>query len=577
MENERVFTLQLIPQPKEIVINPGFLENRRVHILAEDVDPRVGKLLKKLPLSPEGVGLKLETGDKDEDGYQLIISENGIEIKADGAKGAFYAVQTLRQIFENDHIPYCEINDLPDFEYRGAYLDITRGKVPKLETIKEFIDKIAYYKMNSLQLYVEHTYEFEEYADNLERTGYITSAELKALDSYCKDNFIDFIPSLSTFGHLYELLEKDRYKHLCSLDNYQPDHHFWIERQKHHTIDPLHPESFPLIQSLIDQYLPNFTSEWFNICCDETFDLKESQRHKDKDTGELYISFVSQIIDHLHKNGKKIMMWGDVLLNHPEQIGNLPEDTVLLNWFYRENPDPERIKFFHDAGKPQVLCVGTQTWTRFCENMQVALLNIQNMTQLGHRYGAKGILTSIWGDWGHTSSLALAECSLAFGAERSWNVETNKDDIFSKVDKLIYRTDGLSEYAKALSGLQSELPWVGLILLYEDRCMGIPHEFPYYAENIMVPFIEKCQDFCKRLENEPYDNKHKQEMLVVAEGFIVMAEIAAVQNGSKMKRSTNTEQWLKKYRELWLSNNKESELREIENIFTSLEMKGAEV
>ena len=34
--------------------------------------------------------------------------------------------------------------DKPDFEYRGAYLDITRGKVPKLETLKAFIDKIAY-------------------------------------------------------------------------------------------------------------------------------------------------------------------------------------------------------------------------------------------------------------------------------------------------------------------------------------------------------------------------------------------------------------------------------------------------
>ena len=63
---------------------------------------------------------------------------------------------------------------------------------------------------------------------------------------------------------------------------------------------------------------------------------------------------------------------------------------------------------------------------------------------------------------------------------------------------------------------------------------------------------------------------------MVAEGLMVMAEIGAVQNGSKMKRSTNTEQWLKKYRGLWLSNNKESELKQIENIFTSLEMKGEE-
>jgi hypothetical protein len=198
------------------------------------------------------------------------------------------------------------------------------------------------------------------------------------------------------------------------------------------------------------------------------------------------------------------------------------------------------------------------------------------MTQLGRQYGAKGILTSIWGDNGHTSSLALAECSLAFGAERSWNVETDKEDIFGKVDKLTYKAEGLSKYANELCALENEFPWVGMILLYEDRCMGIPHKFPYYAEELVLPFVEKCKDYCKRLASEPYDNEHKKEMLVVAEGLMVMAEIGAVQNGSKMKRSTNTEQWLKKYRGLWLSNNKESELKQIENIFTSLEMKGEE-
>lgn len=567
--------LKLIPQPKKIQYTNELLVNQGIKISMAPDDPRIRRSIEKLPLSDMGVALKIEVDGTNLEGYTIDITKEKIHLKAGGIKGAFYGIQTLRQIFEYTSIPCCKIQDAPDFEYRGAYLDITRGKVPKLETLKKFVDKLAYYKMNSLQLYVEHTYEFKEYADNLERTGYITSAELKELDSYCKDNFIEFIPSLSTFGHLFELLQKDRYQHLRILDDYQPERHFWMERARHHTIDPLNQESFALIRSLIDQYLPNFTSEWFNICCDETFDLKESKRYKDQDAGDLYINFVLQIIAHLQKNGKKIMMWGDVLLNHPEQIHKLPDDVILLNWFYKENPDPERIKCFRDAGKTQVLCVGTSTWSRFCENVHVALTNIQNMTRLGYQYGARGILTTIWGDNGHTSSLALTECSLAFGAERSWNVEANKEDIFCKVDKLTYKADGLSEYAKELCDLENEVPWIGPILLYEDRCMGIKHLFPYYAEEVVQPFLEKCKNYCKRLENEPYENEHKKEMLIVAEGLMVIAEIGATQNGSKCKRFTNTTQWLKKFREQWLSNNKESELREIENIFISLETKGA--
>ncbi len=568
--------LKLIPQPKEIKFSDEIIEKQGIRVLTDNIDYRIKALLEKIPLSENGIGLKIEFNDKNLESYNLKIAQEEISVKADGIRGAFYALQTLRQIFENDYVPCCEINDKPDFEYRGAYLDITRGKVPKLETIKNFIDKIAYYKMNSLQLYVEHTYEFKEYADNLERTGYITSEELKEIDKYCKDNFIEFIPSLATFGHLYELLQKDRYKHLRMLDEYEPKHHMWLERHLHHTLDPVNPESFELVKSLIDQYEPNFTSEWFNICCDETFDLTnpKNTRYNDKDKSELYVEFVSKIINYLKDKGKRTMMWGDILLNHPDKIERIPEDTVFLNWFYRENPLTEQVEKFYAIGRNQILCVGTSNWARYCENIDVAMLNIENMTRLGYQFGVKGTLTSLWGDYGNAASLALSECSFAYGADRVWNIDVQKEDIFSKVDKLVYKAEGLSGYAKELSKFQTELPWIGLILLYEDRCMGIKHDFPYYAEHIMLPFIAKCKDYIERLEKEPYDNEHKKEMLVCAEGFIVMAEIAAIQNGSTLKRCTDTTAWMKKYRDLWLSNNKESELKEIENLFNSLEVKG---
>ena len=64
---------------------------------------------------------------------------------------------------------------------------------------------------------------------------------------------------------------------------------------EHHTIDPLNPESIGVIQSLIDQYYPMFESEYFNICCDETFDLK-CYPTESMDEARLYIDFVKKII-----------------------------------------------------------------------------------------------------------------------------------------------------------------------------------------------------------------------------------------------------------------------------------------
>ncbi len=575
MGNTNDFSLKLIPQPKEIITKNGFLENRSIKIRTDEIDLHICRLLKKLPLSENGVDLKLEIGSKDEEGYNLKISESGIEIKADGVKGAFYAVQTLRQIFENDYVPYCEINDKPDFEYRGAYLDITRGKVPKLETIKAFIDKIANYKMNSLQLYVEHTYEFKEYADSIERTGYITSEELKELDLYCRENFIDFIPSLSTFGHLYELLQSDRYKHLRVIEDYKPEHYEWVEKLLHHTIDPLNPESIEVIKSLIDQYSVNFTSEWFNICCDETFDLKEG-KYKDSDYGELYTNFVLKIVEHLKKKGKRIMMWGDILFNHPEQLPKLPEDIMLLNWYYEKEPEREIVKRFCDKGREQILCVGTATWCNMCEDITKSLLNIENMTRLGYEYNVKGILTSIWGDHGNTCSLELADCGLAFGADRSWNVEVKREDIFDKMDKLVYKTKGLSKYLQELCELQVKLPLIGLVQLHESTFMDVERDFAYFEKENVASHIENLEDFRKRLENESFDNEHKKEMLLAAEGLQVICEIGEALNGNKLQRHTDTVNWLKRFRDAWLSKNKESELRDIEKMFMDLEIKPQE-
>ena len=121
---------------------------------------------------------------------------------------------------------------------------------------------------------MEHTFAFEEYADSIDRTGFLTAEEIRELDDYCYENFVEFIPSLSCFGHLYELLQKEKYKELRELESYEQEYVAFRERMFHHTIDPTNPKSFALIRSLIDQYMPLFRSDKFNICCDETFDLQ---------------------------------------------------------------------------------------------------------------------------------------------------------------------------------------------------------------------------------------------------------------------------------------------------------------
>jgi len=563
--------LNIIPSPKSIKEQGKKIQNKKIKINFNGLDSRLIPVLKKLPYDDNGLEFEITIGNGEKENYILTVNEDKISLEADGVKGAFYGIQTLRQIYENDNIPCCVIEDCPDFSHRGFYHDVTRGKVPTLDTLKELVDQMAYYKLNSLQLYVEHTFEFKEYDDSIERTGYLTAEEIKELDKYCQDNFIEFIPSLSTFGHLFELLEKDGYKHLCEIENFKSEQVFWKDRMEHHTIDPTNPESFELIKSLIDQYIPLFSSNKFNICCDETFDLHNG-RHKSMDAGKLYIDFVTKIIDYVRSKGKTVMMWGDILHEHPEQIEKLPEDVMLLNWEYEPVFDENKIKKFKDIGREQIVCPGTWTWNNLCEDLSLSIPNILKMAQCAYKYGAQGILNTNCGDFGNSCSLELSMCGLTLGAEKSWNVKTEIEEFFQKLDTIVYKHDGATEHIRKLCDIQSEISGKMFVYLYSNKLFENQLE-------VKIPDIETlrvvqndCDKLRAELENEKWGNdEYRKEAIIAAEGIEIIAEVFARHIGEELESHTDTVNWLKKYRKAWISKNKESELREIEKLYMTMQ------
>src|ERR1700677_5098205 len=88
-------------------------------------------------------------------GYRLSIVPAGITISASTPAGQFYAAATLRQLKRQfpKSLPCLEIEDHPDFPVRGVMLDISRDKVPTMQTLYELIDLLASWKINQLQLY----------------------------------------------------------------------------------------------------------------------------------------------------------------------------------------------------------------------------------------------------------------------------------------------------------------------------------------------------------------------------------------------------------------------------------------
>ena len=118
------------------------------------------------------------------------------------------------------------------------------------------------------------------------------------------------------------------------------------------TLDPSDPRSIELITKMSDDLLPNFTSPNFNVNLDEPFELgkgKSKELVATKGEGEVYLEYALRLHDIVVAKNRKMMMWGDIVLKHPELIPRIPKDITLLDWGYEANyPYEKHCKNFRN-------------------------------------------------------------------------------------------------------------------------------------------------------------------------------------------------------------------------------------
>lgn len=142
--------------------------------LAESLEPLLGiKLTVKKPQearSGNAILLSLadvEIGDvRYESGataYRLSVANAGdISIQGTDAAGVFYGIQSLRalllvesyhQVQDSLAVAAAEIQDAPEFAYRGMHLDVARN-FQELSTVKKFLELMAFYKLNKFHFHL---------------------------------------------------------------------------------------------------------------------------------------------------------------------------------------------------------------------------------------------------------------------------------------------------------------------------------------------------------------------------------------------------------------------------------------
>ena len=421
--------IRLIPQPLEITENGGFCGNETNTVFTR-------------------------SAGKDDGSYTLKITASGAEITSGGEKGDFYARMTLREMkILYGKYPVCEIRDSPAFAYRGFMIDCARHFFDVAE-LKKMIDLAAMLKFNyfhwhlsddqgfriELDTYPELTKKGSvRYGDNFgaycsgdeKYGGCYTKEQIRDIVEYCEKRFITVIPEIDMPGHTSAILHV--FPQLgCRKEPVD------VKRRQGIYKDNLcvgNPETEIFVKNLLTELCGIFPGEYFHIGGDEAPDVyrencpfceKEKRERGLESYRALRMSFSEEIADFLEKNGKKAIIWNDVLTG-----GSVKRGITVQKWMDMKNNSAVAA----NGGAKLIISDFTPYYLDYPYAMHTLRaiykknpLDMKGLTPFG-RSNIIGIETPVWTEYIATDERLEYMCLprwFAF-AENAWGRKENKD------------------------------------------------------------------------------------------------------------------------------------------------------
>ncbi len=210
------------------------------------------------------------------------------------------------------------------------------------------------------------------------------------------------------------------------------DHPFSREREPY-GLCVSDPAALELVADLLDQLLPNFSSARFHAGLDEPLDLGRCRSAAEvaaRGLPAVYLDYLERVRAIAAGHGRNLQIWADVVLEHPELLGRLPDGVTVLAWGYEgDHPFAADAARLAEAGVPFYLCPGTGSWNSFGGRTRAALLNIAAAALAGTDAGARGLLVADWGDNGHLQPLPVSYPAFAAGAAFAWNADAAREPL----------------------------------------------------------------------------------------------------------------------------------------------------
>ena len=354
-----------------------------------------------------------------EEGYILKIEKKNIYIVANSTAGAFYGVQSLKQLLRGYpdplQLPVMTIHDWPSINFRCVMDDISRGPIPTNEYLKQQVRRYAEMKINNMSFYIEHVVRTKKYPDLAPSNGGISIEEFRELSEYAADYHIELVGNFQSLGHFEKILSLPQFRHLGATER---------------MIDPLNSASLDFLEDIYSEMAPAFSSPYFTPNCDEAWDLSRGALKgaaAKLGPARIYADHVTRIDSVLRKLGKKTIIWGDIVLEHPEILDMLPDHIVMGAWDYSPSESfAEFIDPLTEAGFDFTIAPGVLNSNRLIPDFNMTTINIRNFINEGYEKGTLGVYFTVWDDGG-MHFFSHDWYAIAYNAEQCWR--PNRDPL----------------------------------------------------------------------------------------------------------------------------------------------------
>ena len=411
------------------------------------------------------------------EGYVLHIDSSGIIIVGSDERGAFYGLQSLRQLLRaGPELKGITVRDYPDLSLRVAmvYLD---SNSDELNT--KLLPLLASHKFNAIL--VMSNYIRWDSASELHLSGSASKESVKRLVEISRLNLLKPIPLLETLGHTQWMFSNNQHRDLLVDPTV-------VEAFAY---DPLNPDVYKLLLPIIDEVLELFEPEIFHIGHDEVrnvipFPGNEAQRQVG--FAKLFLDDTLMLYNYLAKQGIKTMMWHDVLLSDEITpiLSKFPKDIMVASWNYEPAASYPSLEELQAEGFEAL----GATWFKPD--------NIANYAKFAKEKQAKGMIQTRWTGYFGNSTLLNGQYNQAYAylsaANAFWNANAPPlesapkyfRDVWLPISHVLVNTSkpiNLNPYAnRTLDALKSEEAtegWLGRggdydmsALLKEERVAG---------------------------------------------------------------------------------------------------------